>query len=59
MRNHSIMAKALQTAANGPAPGQIIDLGAGDGHFLLRVAQKISPRWPGVKVTLLDRQKNR
>ncbi len=57
MRNHSIMAKALQTAANGSAPKQIIDLGAGDGHFLVRVAKKISPRWPGVRVTLLDHQK--
>lgn len=57
MRNHSIMAKALQTAANGSVPRQIIDLGAGDGHFLVRVAKKISPRWPGVRVTLLDHQK--
>jgi hypothetical protein len=57
MRNHSIMAKALQTAANGSAPRQIIDLGAGDGHFLVRVAKKNSLRWPGVRVTLLDHQK--
>jgi Methyltransferase domain len=57
MRNHSIMARALQTAANGTTPKQIIDLGAGDGHFLLRVAKKTSPRWPGVRVTLLDHQK--
>ena len=32
----------------------ITDLGAGDGHFLLRVAKRISSRWPGVRVTLLD-----
>jgi hypothetical protein len=42
MRNPSIMAKALQAAANGAAPKQIIDLGAGDGHFLVRVAQVLS-----------------
>jgi len=42
MRNHAIMANALQTAANGRAPKQITDLGAGDGHFLVRVAQVIS-----------------
>jgi hypothetical protein len=42
MRNASIMARALQTAVNGAAPKQIIDLGAGDGHFLVRVAQVIS-----------------
>jgi hypothetical protein len=57
MRNHAIMAKALQTALNGCAPKQITDLGAGDGHFLVRVAKKISPRWPGMSVTLLDNQK--
>ena len=58
MRNHAIMAAALQTAVNGSAPRQITDLGAGDGHFLVRVAKKISPRWPGVKVVLLDNQKS-
>jgi hypothetical protein len=58
MRNHSIMARALENNWNGSAPRQITELGAGDGNFLLRVAQKISPRWPDVKVTLLDRQKN-
>jgi hypothetical protein len=57
MRNHSIMAKALQTAVNGTVPKQIIDLGAGDGHFLVCVAKKISPLWPGARVTLLDNQK--
>jgi hypothetical protein len=57
MRNHSIMAKALQTAGNGYAPKQITDLGAGDGHFLVRVAKKITSRWPEVNVTLLDNQK--
>ena len=38
MRNHAIMANALQTAVNGQTPKQIIELGAGDGDFLLRVA---------------------
>lgn len=57
MRNHAIMAKALRTAANGFAPGKVADLGAGDGHFLLRVAKKVSARWPGVSVTLLDNRK--
>ncbi|MFZ1073306.1 MAG: class I SAM-dependent methyltransferase [Verrucomicrobiia bacterium] len=57
MRNHTIMAAALQTAVNGRVPGHITDLGAGDGHFLVRVAKKISPRWPGLSATLLDNQK--
>jgi len=58
MRNHVIMARALEQNGNGPAPGQITELGAGDGNFLLSVAGKISPRWPDMKVTLLDFQKN-
>jgi hypothetical protein len=57
MCNHAIMASALQTAVNGQTPKQIVELGAGDGNFLLRVARKISFHWSGVKVTLLDRQK--
>src|SRR5215470_10811016 len=57
MRNHAIMARVLRTALDGYPPGQITDLGAGDGHFLVRVAKKVSARWPGVNVTLLDNRK--
>jgi hypothetical protein len=58
MRNHSIMADALKNNLNGPAPKKITELGAGDGNFLLAVAQKISSRQPSANVTLLDLQKN-
>lgn len=37
-------------------PLEILDLGAGDGTFMLRLARKLSCRWPKVSVTLLDRQ---
>jgi hypothetical protein len=57
MRNHAIMVRALQAGLNDPAPKQITELGAGDGHFLLRVAKKMAPRRPNVSVTLLDRQR--
>src|SRR5882724_13123963 len=57
MRNHSIMADALQNNLNGHAPKQITELGAGDGDFLLGIAKRISPRWKNVDATLLDRQK--
>ncbi len=52
-----------KSGAPGSLPGaatpvlHITDLGAGDGHFLLRVARKVSARWPGVSVTLLDNRK--
>ena len=57
MRNHAIMVRALQAGLNDPTPKQITELGAGDGHFLLRVAKKMAPRRPNVSVTLLDRQR--
>ena len=57
MRNHAIMANALQNFS--PAvPQSIIELGAGDGKFLLRVAQRISSRWQDVQAKLLDLQSN-
>jgi hypothetical protein len=56
MHNHSIMASALKN--NLPsAPAQITELGAGDGDFLLRVAQKMSSHWLDANVILFDRQK--
>ncbi len=58
MRHHAIMARALQKNWSGPAPGHVTELGAGDGNFLLGIAQKVSPHWPEAKATLLDLQKN-
>jgi hypothetical protein len=58
MRNHAIMADALQNALNHHTSKQVVEIGAGDGNFLLRVAQTISHHCPDVKVTLLDLQKN-
>ncbi len=58
MRNHVIMVEALQNALNRDAPGQITELGAGDGNFLLQVAQKLSLVWPNVTAMLIDLQKN-
>ena len=64
MRHHAIMAGALKNDLNGLAPEQITELGAGDGTFLLRVAQKIRagqasslPVSTEVNATVLDLQK--
>jgi hypothetical protein len=54
MRNHAILAKALTDNYSG-TPKEITELGAGDGHFLLRVAEKLN--WRNTDATLLDRQK--
>ena len=57
MRHHAIMADTLRKYWNGSAPAQITELGAGDGNFLFRVAQKISAGWPDATARLLDLQK--
>ena len=57
MGHHAIMIRAFQTHLWHP-PKQITELGAGDGNFLFRLAQKTSALWPDVNATLLDRQKS-
>jgi Methyltransferase domain len=37
-------------------PLRVLELGAGDGSVMLRVAQELSKSWPAVHLTLLDRQ---
>ena len=56
MRNHKLLAGALKNNWNGRALERITDLGSGDGYFLLNVARSLSPPWPGISATLLDRQ---
>jgi ubiquinone/menaquinone biosynthesis C-methylase UbiE len=38
------------------APKHLVDLGAGDGSMMLALAKKMHRQWPGVCVTLVDRQ---
>ena len=58
MRQHTLMADALLESTGGSAPGQIAELGAGDGHFLLQIASRMAPHWPVMTATLVDRQKS-
>lgn len=51
----SIALRALDRATLNSPPRTILELGAGDGSMMLRLAQRRAARWPGVKVTLLDR----
>lgn len=48
-----IMARLLDAHCAGGRPKRIIELGGGDGTFMLRVARKL--RWPGVEIVLVDR----
>jgi hypothetical protein len=56
MMNVGIMASALAEHSAGLKPRTIVDLGSGDGHFMLRVARRLGPRWPGVTIVLQDKQ---
>src|SRR5215813_11486069 len=55
MGNANRLAKALLAHAPS-APRTIVDLGSGDGQFMLAVARRLAPRWEGVTVVLLDQQ---
>ncbi len=56
MLQSGIMASSLLQLHDGAPPRTLIDLGGGDGTFMLSVARRLAPRWPGVAVTVLDRQ---
>jgi methyltransferase family protein len=56
MQNAGSMASALIRHAAGRQPQTIVDLGSGDGQFMLQVARLLAPRWPHVKIILHDRQ---
>jgi hypothetical protein len=51
-----LMAHMLMKHCGGMIPRELIDLGAGDGTFMLRVAQRLAPRWRNVTVKLVDQQ---
>lgn len=54
----SILQAGLQewgARTDAAAPLKILEVGAGDGTLMLRVAKRMSDRWPKVELTLLDR----
>ena len=55
MATLSIVLRALDRAAAGSPPRTLLELGAGDGSLMLRLAQRRAARWPDVRLTLLDR----
>jgi hypothetical protein len=57
MGNRGTMARALRSTSNGRMSRRLIELGAGDGRFLLRVAGRLSAGWQGTSAVLLDRLK--
>ena len=56
MANGRLAADALISAFGNKAPSRIVELGAGDGNFLLGLGRRLGARWPGLSVMLVDRQ---
>ena len=50
-----IMARLFQKYRSQP-PKRIVELGSGDGSFMLGVARRLASRWRGVSLVFLDRQ---
>jgi hypothetical protein len=57
MGNCGIMTRALRSTCQGLRGRRMVELGAGDGRFLLRVARRLFPGWRGTSAVLLDRLK--
>jgi hypothetical protein len=55
MAHPQIMARAVQTHWLANESPQIVELGAGDGHFLSRVASRLNGHWPHAHAILVDR----
>ena len=55
MGHSGIMVQALRSTCPGQSVRRIVDLGAGDGSFLLGVARQLAADWRGTSAVLLDR----
>ncbi|KQT50984.1 hypothetical protein ASG43_06990 [Aureimonas sp. Leaf454] len=56
MLHRGIMTNLLRESLVVP-PRRMLEIGAGDGTFMLAVARKLAHRWPDVELVLLDRQR--
>jgi hypothetical protein len=56
MQNAGSMASALMKYGACREPCKIVDLGSGDGRFMLRVAGRVAPHWPDIKIILQDKK---
>ena len=55
MRSAAILARAVSELKLAVQPRRVLEVGAGDGTLLLKVARRLRPRWTQVELTLLDR----
>lgn len=55
MGHVGIMRRALSVHGRGRLPRSMLELGGGDGTFLLRLARSMVCEWPDLEVALVDR----
>jgi len=55
MLHPGIMARQMRRYA-AERPRKIVELGAGDGSLMLRLARRLARQWPDVRPVLIDRQ---
>jgi hypothetical protein len=55
MQTVSILRTAIARLSLRAPPRRILELGAGDGSVMMRLARVLRPRWTDVELTLLDR----
>jgi hypothetical protein len=54
MGHPRVMARHLKQNFSDKSARQIVELGAGDGHFLFSVASRLNGKWPGTSAILVD-----
>lgn len=56
MGNVGIVERMLRKSFPNQPPKRIVELGAGDGIFMLQLARRLSRHWPNVEIILVDQQ---
>ena len=56
MMNATLVARELRRVYSAQPPRTIAEIGAGDGTFMLRIAEMLSSQWHAMDVVLLDQQ---
>lgn len=56
MGNGQILLNALRAGSPEQTPERIVELGAGDGSFMLELAGRLSPEWREVELVLVDQR---
>lgn len=56
MGHHGLLARTLRQRLPSQPPGRLLEIGAGDGEFFLRLARQLIPPWSPALATLLDMQ---